>query len=482
MPNAEASPSGAGFSLPRVLLCGANRGAGVSTICFGLVVSYTRMHLGVGSASLGTSLIEPTHYRRIANRLSYTLDPRILSAASVVAGMRRLSDGTELAIIEGSGGLFDELGPESSYPTNAAFAIATKTPVVLVIEASGYGESIAALLTGYKEFRKDLPLVGVILNRVPNKEQADRLKRAIEGVGGLQYLGSVRQGDPHQMGATLASYRAHNPSALTRNRVIGTGNLIKEGVDLDALRKLGEAAEPVPDITPVPGFISRRARVAVADDQAFHLTVQDNLDLLRRAGAELVPFSPIADQALPKNCQAVYFPGGYPHLYAADLQANQPIRRSIKQYVESGGRLYAEAGALAYLSRRLTTFQGVSYDMVGAFPAQASAVFADDIQPVLPVETLDSTRHTLLGKTPIRMRALRDTRWQYRIEGQMPSCFERIDSEASKSSLDVVKVPESYSPYPDVVLSRCYMHWGSHPESATTLVDSVVGPASAAVK
>ena len=275
------------------------------------------------------------------------------------------------------------------------------------------------------------------------------------------------------MGATLASYRAHNPSALTRNRVIGTGNLIREGVDLEAVRKIGESAAPLTQPIPRIEFQQRKARVAVADDQAFHLTIQDNLDLLRRAGAELVPFSPIADRALPKNCQAVYFPGGYPHLYAPDLQANSAIRKSIKEYIDLGGVLYAEAGALAYLCRRLTTFPGISFEMVGALPGQASAMFADDIQPELPRETLEGNVPNILASSRLSIRGLRETRWNYRFDTTLPACLERKEIEGSGGGAST-NVAEAFLPSRNVFLSRCYLHWASAPEVALQFVDSAV--------
>ncbi len=462
-----------GIRVPRILICGTHRGVGVSTILFGLVVSYIRNQLGIGTAYLGSSLIEPTHYRRLANRLSYTISPQVLDREELLSSLKRLSDGTELALLEGFGGLFDNYGTPSSFLSNADFAVATKTPVILVVDGHGYGESIAAQISGFQEFRPEVKISGVIVNRVPAKGLGEKLRAAVEKHCRLQFLGTVRHGDPHQMGATLASYRAHNPSALTRNRVIGTGNLIREAVDLEALKAIGNTAEPLVQKISAPVFLPRKGRIAVADDQAFHLTVQDNLDLLRRAGVELVPFSPIADLALPKNCQAVYFPGGYPHLYAPDLQANQSIRRAIRTYIDNGGAFYAEAGALAYLAKRLTTFQGSSYDMVGAFPASATAVIADDIQQPYPIYELRSNSGNLLGKN-YRIRGLRQTRWSFRLESKLPSTLER---ERILSGGDEGKVggelPEGIALHPNVLLTQCYLHWASCPEVATNLIERV---------
>lgn len=461
------------ISVPRVLLSGTHVGAGVSTILFGLVVSYIRQQVGIGAAALGTSLIEPTHYRRLSNRLCYTIAPTLLDESMILSSIRRLSDGTELAVFEGSGGLYDSLPEGSAYSSLADFAASTKTPVVLVIDGRGFGESVAALIQGFTNFRKDVHLAGVILNRLSNKDALPKIKKSIESISGVKFLGAVRQGDPHQMGATLASYRAHNPSALTRNRVIGTGNLIKEGIDLDAFQQVAKLAAPLTKPIQTIDFKTRRARIAVADDQAFHLTIQDNLDLLRRAGAELVPFSPIADQHLPKNCHGVYFPGGYPQLYAPDLQANVSIRKAIREYIEAGGAFYAEAGALSYLSRRLTTFQGIAYEMVGALPWQASAVYADDIQPELPRDNLEGKAENVLSKGAWSIRGLREIRWTYRFDSTPPIALERLDRDPS-SSTQGTSVPEAFCPRPNLFVSRCYLHWASRPEVAKQFVEQAL--------
>lgn len=462
--------------VPRILLVGTHRGVGTSTVALGLTVALRRKSIGIGTAKIGCSLAETTHHRRVMSRLSYSLDPWMLASDQFLESLIRLSGGTEIALFEGSEGLYDVLGEDCTFPTQADMARALGTPIVLVVDARGFGESIAALCYGFSQYDTQIPIAGIIANRVKDAEHAERVRGAIESLNGPRFLGSVQVGDPHQTGGTLVGLHMYNPSALTRNRVIGTGNLVEAGVDLDALREIANGASELPIDFDIPLAANRACKIAVADDQAFHLTVQDNLDLIRRAGGELVAFSPIADRKIPSGASAVYLPGGYTQLYAADLAGNKAMLHALREFVAGGGLVYAEAGALAYLSKKVTLFNGSSFEMVGVIPGVATAIIDDGDPPQVVYQEAAVVEDCMLAPKRARIRGFRDNRWAFRLESPIGNCFALRDR--MKTDEEDVTVYDGFSPSINVLATRLNLHWGSRPEVAQWFVRAaaVVAP------
>ncbi|MFN8389072.1 MAG: cobyrinate a,c-diamide synthase [Bdellovibrionota bacterium] len=467
--------------LPRVLMVGTHQGVGVSTVVLGLVVCCRRQTIGIGSAKIGPSLAEPTHHRRVMSRLSYTLDSWLQNRKQIRESLVRLSSGTELAIFEGVGGLYDSLGSDSAFATQAELAKFLGAPVVLVVDARGYAESIAAEVFGFCNYDPQVQIAGVIANRVKNDEHNQLLKAAIESLGGPAYLGGVAVGDPHQTGGTLVGLHLYNPSALTRNRVIGSGNLVQAGVDLDAFRRAASAAPALQIDAKGSGNFSRLAKIAVADDQAFHLTVQDNLDMIRRVGGELVAFSPIADRKIPTGASAIYLPGGYVQLYAADLANNRPMLEAIRQFVHAGGLLYAEAGAIAYLSKKATLFNGSTFEMVGVLPGAASAIIDDADVPKVIFEETSVVGENIIGSSGDHLRGFRDNRWALRLESPVETCL-RSTERGMEGEAGNIPIPDGFAPRPNVFITRLNLHWGSHPDVCRRFVENAAKASSTIVK
>ena len=457
------------LKLPRLLIAGTHSGVGVSTAMLGLVVALRKQGAAVGAAKVGASFAEPTHFRRVLGRLAYSLDPWILNREQQLASLARLAGGTELALFEGSTGLFDTLDQGSVADNLAEFATMLGTPIILVIEGSGAYESVAATVAGFCNFSPHTRVVGVIANHITDEAHNSRIRQAIERLNGPVYLGGVRVGDPHQTGGTLAGIHIYNPSALTRNRVVGTGQLIEESIDLEALKRCAALAAEIEVPSVSVDTAKRVVRIGVADDQAFHLTAQDNLDLLRRSGAELVAFSPIADKRLPTDISAIYFPSGYVHLYANDLASNTQIISAIRQFGESGGVIYAEGASLGFLSRRLVQFNGNSLNMVGLLPAVASVLNEDGLASPCEFEQFSQIADSVIAPKGSVIRGIREVRWGLRFE----STVEFASAACSREKLDsIAPFDEGYMPAPSQFFTRTNLHWGSCPVIAKHFVAS----------
>ncbi len=462
------------MTVPRVMVVGTGCGVGTSTIIQGLIVALKRSGVSLALGKVGSSLVDATHQRRLAGRLAHTLDFWMLSKPQVHSSLARLSVGAELVIIEGQYGLFDTRPQDFSFQRDADFAARFGIPVILVVDARGYREGIAALVKGFMTFFPDAKLFGVIANWVESEEHGECIRSAIEALRGPRYLGGVPRSEALQPFLSVQGGVEENKSLLTRNRIIAAGDLIGNSIALNLLRE-GAAAAPQLEVDPETlQALPRQCRIAVADDASLHLTIQDNLDLIRRAGAEIVAFSPLADVKLPARTSALYIPSGYVGLYAADLQANQAIRAAIREFAQQGGAIYGEGDAVAYLFEEVMTRKGEKFSMVGLIPGVATEVVDAVGQERLSYCELVSREDTIMSRTGDRFRGVRDNRWIYRSDQKAVQCFQlrdrttllRAEGRESPGHL------EGFSPLPHVVTTTVQLHWGSLPSMARMFCDS----------
>lgn len=455
--------------LPRVLVVGTHKGVGVSTVVLGLLVTLRKKNLGVATVKIGSSLVEPTHHRRILGRVSYTVDPLLQNLDQIKLSMALMSAGTELAIIEGNAGVFDDFQENDYLKNQLEFAIAFKTPIILVVDANNYGESISALIYGFKNYQSYVPIYAVIANKVKDKKHNEKIAKAISSIAGVDYLGGVRIGDPHQLGGTLPGLKLSNPSAITRNKLIGNGKLVEEAIDFDMFLQIANAAGDI-ELPAAPTFNKKTCRIAFADDQAFHLTIQDNLDLLRRAGAEIVSFSPIADKKLPKDISGIYLPSGYPHLYALELSNNREMLEEIWNFAKNDGKIYAEAGALAYLAQKIILKNGSAFDMIGILPGTATAQVADNELAKVNYYDVITTKNSLIAPTGLNLTGICDNRWSIRLEVPVRDSFKIRNKAESSSDFSIT---DGFSPSPNVLLTRLQLHWGTEPKIAEWFIKGI---------
>lgn len=459
------------ISVPRLCLAGASRGIGTSTIILGLVVALKKLGVSVATGSIGPSLASTTKYRRVAGRLSHTIDPWLLSKRQLVESFSRLSSGAELVLLEGTAGLFDPFGQDASLIHTAQFANLVRTPIVLVVNARGFGESFKAVIEGFARHTPDVEIAGIIASWVESEEQNELLRSVVNSMNGPIYLGGVPGADQNLIECDLEEVdRLRTPSLLTRKRLVAAGDLVQSSLDLEAVRTLAAKARKIDVPASLLSGASRICRVAVADDAAFHLTIQDNLDLLRRAGGELVAFSPLADVKIPNRTKAIYLPNCYLHAYAPDCSANKPMLAAIRDFVRAGGTIYAEGGSSAYMCRKIVLGDGKTFEMVGAVPATATSTVNSEnfIDPeYCEVVSLGSP----LGGEGARLRGLRERRWVIRLEDRIRNAF------LLRSRMDLLDPPdEEVAPAEGVVVSeRCCItsvccHWGSNPEAAENFI------------
>jgi len=360
--------------LRSIVVAGTASGTGKTTIAMGLMAALRRRGLRVQPFKVGPDYIDPLHHTAVCGRVSRNLDTVLCHPRTVAALAARAMADADIAVAEGVLGLFDGRLGRGDAGSTAEVARLLDAAVLLVVDAARSARSTAAMALGFVRFDPRLRIAGVILNRVGSAEHAETARREVERATGVPVLGTVPRDDTlslpeRYLGLVPPQERAHPPSWAERLE-----HLVAASVDMNSvLRLAAEGRPPATELSHDPFALPqqpRRARIALARDAAFTFQYQDALDLLAARGAELVPFSPLTDEALPE-CGAILLGGGFPERFAAVLAANVPMRDSIAAAVRRGKPTVAECGGTMYLGQAIVTEDGEPHPMCGVLPQAA---------------------------------------------------------------------------------------------------------------
>jgi cobyrinic acid a,c-diamide synthase len=348
----------------RGLIVAAPRsGAGKTTVTLGLLTALKRRGLAVQAAKAGPDYIDPAFHQAATGRKSVNLDswamrPSLLDALVVEAASR-----ADMLVIEGVMGLFDGIDAAAGRTGSTAdLAARFVLPVLLVIDVSGQSQSAAALLRGFVTHDPEVKIGGVVLNRVGSERHRKFVADAI-AASGIPVLGSVPRDEmialpERHLGLVQAGEHGDLAERLDRLAAIAETHL-----DLDRILRLAvpphlaEAKQAT--ALPPPG-----SRIALAQDAAFTFVYPHVLDGWRRAGAEIVAFSPLADEPPPKDCDSCWLPGGYPELHAGRLAGAHKFRDGLARFAATRP-VHGECGGYMVLGEVLEDADGISHPMAG---------------------------------------------------------------------------------------------------------------------
>lgn len=361
-----------------LVIAGTHSGCGKTLVSLGVMAALRARGLAVAPFKAGPDFIDPTLHAAVCGRTSHNLDPWMCGPEASRAILLRHARGADVAVVEGVMGLFDGLSGRTDEGSTAALAKLLGLPVALVLDARSMARSAAALALGYASFDPALPLAGLVLNRVGSASHADLLREALETSPNLPPAARILGMLPRDAALALPSRHlglvTAQDSPLDPDLVARLARWAEANLDLTRLLNACPALEFPPDLgdEPAPAPREPRVRIGLARDRAFCFTYAENLRLLTAAGAELVPFSPLADTTLPPDLAGLYLPGGYPELHAAQLAANASLRAEIKGFSLSGRPVYAECGGFMYLMDAVTDAAGRALPMCGVFAMQAA--------------------------------------------------------------------------------------------------------------
>lgn len=453
---------------PALIVAGTHSGSGKTTVTLAILAALVRRGVRVQAFKVGPDFIDPGHQSHVTGRPSRNLDTWLLDPRALGRTYRNGVAGAELAIIEGVMGLFDGRGGCDDAGSTASLARLWRLPVVLTVDARGLARSIAPLVLGFARFDPTVEVAGAIANKVGSHRHfseylAPALRAAdlsIEPLGFLPRDESLVIPSRH-LGLLLAGEAGNNPRLLD-----ALADAAEATLDLDRIVAMArppalpeeakQSGEP-----PGPDRV-RPTRVGLARDRAFCFYYEDNLDALRSAGAELVPFSPLDDTELPGGLGLIYLGGGYPELHGERLAANGAMREAIRRFHAEGGSILAECGGLMACTESIRDHQGRDHRLWGLVPART---VMQDRFAALGYVTVRSDRPSLLGPpgTSLRGHEFHYSRLEPR--GPLPyaTALLRPDRDPTPDGIQIGGLHAGYA----------HLHFGSNPHVAGQILQGM---------
>ena len=346
-------------------------GAGKTTLTLALARAFGDRGLAVQCFKSGPDYIDPAFHTAATGRASVNLDSWAMTRETIAALTVRAGD-ADLVLAEGSMGLFDGVASPGMSGTGASADLAGMMgwPVLLVLDPSGQAQTAAAVASGLRDFRNGVRVAGVVLNRVASARHEDLVRRAMEGAG-IPVLGvlprhaSIALPERH-LGLVQAGELARLDELIS-----DAARLARDCVDLDAVLRLAECDWSAAEIASVARVTPPGQRIALARDAAFSFIYPHILEGWRAAGAEILPFSPLADEGPDDSADVCWLPGGYPELRAGQIAANRHFRNAMQMFAEARP-VHGECGGYMVLGGGLTDAKGTRHEMAGLLGLETS--------------------------------------------------------------------------------------------------------------
>jgi cobyrinic acid a,c-diamide synthase len=447
---------------PRLVIAGTQSGVGKTTIATGIMATLKGRGLRVQPFKVGPDYIDPTYHAMATGLPSRNLDSWMLSPQTISELFTRAAQKADISVIEGVMGLYDGHSGLDDSGSTAKVAKLLNAPTILIIDASKMARSAAAIALGYVKFDPDLNFAGFIINKIGSDRHYAWVKEAIEQATSLPVLGYLPQNTdlkmPERHLGLIPTIETAGIQFIEPLR-----QQIEQTVNIDQLLEIAHSVHPVEaqyiepllfPTRPIPPTVN----IAYAWDEAFCFYYQDNLDLLEAYGARLLPFSPINDNSLPSNIQGIYIGGGFPEIYAKRLSQNHAIVESIREAAGKGIPVYGECGGFMYLSKGITDFEGIRYQMAGLVPGWS--VMKNRLTRMGYVE-IESLEDTILSPKGTRLRA-HEFHWS------------EMESDLTLPAYRVLHPNERTEGYSNgnVLTSYVHLHFGTNPDLARNFIEA----------
>ena len=362
----------------RLMIAAPQGRSGKTAVAIGLCATLREGGMKVKPFKKGPDYIDPSWLTAAAGIPCSNLDLFMFDRAALLKGFQEGCEKADLALIEASMGLYDS-PLEDGEGSSAWLARELQVPIILVVNCSRMTRSAAAMVCGYINFEPGTPVAGVILNHVGNPRHEQTIVKAVEHHCGIPVLGAIPRDDrlvirERHLGIVPLQEQAEAATIIDR-----IGAVVRQYTDIDRILDIARKSPYLRAITsgsnPTAAKAAKQSpatqvKLGVLADKAFSFYYPENLDALQQCGAQIIYIDSFRDNHLPV-IDALYIGGGFPELYACELEANAGLRQDINAGIESGLPVYAECAGLMYLCRSLLT-EGRVYKMCGAIPADAA--------------------------------------------------------------------------------------------------------------
>ncbi len=359
-------------TIPRVVISGLKGGSGKTTLSIGLAAAFARRGLVVAPFKKGPDYIDAGWLAAATGTPCYNLDPYLIGDDWVLPSFLLRCKGADIAIMEGNRGLFDGMDAQGTLST-ARVARTIKSPVILIVDCTKATRTIAALVQGAKRFERGVYLAGVVLNMIGSKRQEGVIREAVQGQAGVPVLGAIPRLSASSMPERhmgLTPWQEHPEVSIA---VRDAEELIENYVNVTAVLGVARSApvlsmprKAVRAIRSVTRATGVGPVIGILRDSAFQFYYPENIEELKKRGAQVVEFSALDTQQLPK-LDALYIGGGFPETHVVPLSENRSFRESLARAIGGGLPVYAECGGLMYLGTEILV-DGKRYPMAGIFP------------------------------------------------------------------------------------------------------------------
>lgn len=365
---------------PRILIGATGSGSGKTTITCALLEILKRQGKKVQAFKCGPDYIDPMFHRTVLGIPSKNLDTFFTGEKMTAELFMESVENADISVMEGVMGLYDGLGGIRKEGSAYDLATVTDTPVILIVDAHGMGRSILPLIAGFLSYDTNHLIRGIILNRTSGAF-FETIRPEIERSFPIAVLGYF----PNQKDILLESRHLglKRPEEVEKmaEMLAKTADMLEKTVDIDRLFAIAEAASELSDDNTLENGSSgdqkvalreteKKPMIAVSRDEAFCFYYEDNLKALQGAGAEIVFFSPLHDNGVPKEADGLLLLGGYPELYAKELSENKPMLADIRKKAKSAMPIVAECGGFMYLHRTMEDMEHRIYEMAGVVPGE----------------------------------------------------------------------------------------------------------------
>lgn len=345
-------------------------GSGKTTVTLGLLRALKRQGEALAPVKVGPDYIDPAYHKAASGMECFNLDPWAMRPELISALSSRMTEsGARLLVAEGMMGLFD--GAIDGKGSSADLARLLDLPVVLVVDCARQSHSTAALVWGFSQFRKDVLIAGIILNRVGSPRHEAMLRGALEPLG-IPVLGALPRDTALSLPERhLGLVQAGEHSDL-ENFLEHAADVMEAHIDLDTLQTIWSRPKRFDAMANVPRLKPLGSHIAVARDDAFAFAYAHLFEGWRRRGAEISFFSPLGDESPRQDADAIYLPGGYPELHAGRLAQAGRFETGMCEAAARGVTVYGECGGYMVLGESLQDAEGVAHPMLGLLPLETS--------------------------------------------------------------------------------------------------------------
>ena len=353
------------MKIPRLVLAGTTSGVGKTSITCAIIHALQKKGFSVQPFKVGPDYIDPSYLSSIARKDAFNLDVWLMGKNRLLESFVTNSK-SNISIIEGVMGYYDGFGGDSNFASTHHVASITKSPTVLIIDASKAARSIAATALGFVKFHSNSRIKGIILNKIGSKKHEILCRKAIEKTK-LPIIGVIQKNPDLDLQSRHLGLIPTKEDKLLKQKIQQISKTISSSLNIEKILQMIQTPPPLKTRTKKL-HKKPKTTIAVALDNSFNFYYRDNLEALKREGANLKFFSPVNDKKLPQ-CDGIYIGGGFPEILGDALEKNQTMKKNIKQLSEENIPIYAECGGLMYLTKSIDYGKKTS-KMVGIFDAE----------------------------------------------------------------------------------------------------------------